>query len=791
MIEFLEALPYKTYVGIFVCSLFFSYWLVPRLSWLARGLGLAVRQRRVIDGAPSLGGLAVGLPFLTGFSLLLLLQNQVSDNMYIVPLQTRGLFFGSLAALAAGLVHDIVGLPRTLRLCLQVGLGLVAFHYGFRFAPTGARPDLSTAILLPLTLLWIVGLINLLEILNRHVSSLARAMLVVCTALLVAAFVHDQYRTIVVACFLSGSLLGLLSHSADLRLNLGSSGTYLLGYVLSVAVLQGSLILTSPGILLFGIGAALLLLAAFIRLPADLLKPTRSRSSRLARLRSLRHYGQAATLDLEVSADGRRSWSLLCRTAEAMGLPAIAHRDNNGMTVRDWNTPPAGATALPLSASGGHVVVALPEDELSAARLAQFRTVVTAYDRSLHAQARRRLDERSADLRVVLLNRYHADMSATGQIVQELAEDLAASGAVVTVLTGSLRYEDGAVVPGHEELTSGGVHIARIMPTHFGRSTHLNRLMDFVFFYASVFAWVLRTPRSRFSHIIAFSDPPLIALLGVLARRLKGWILVYGVQDLYPQTAHALGILGDGLLYRALAALNRHAIRGANASVAVCPSMGRVIEALSPNGLVKVIPNWTDGGKVGAAPATAGSRPYRLIYTGNAGLAQNVGVLTELIDRFAGRDDVEFLFVGGGVCRGDIEAAGRRAGNVRVVDYVDKERLTDLLTDSDIGLVSLAPTLGGLALPTKTYTYLAAGLPLLTFGVPHDDVEALVPRHWGRHFQPDELPAAVAFLEEEVKRGPGRAPRESIRAHFEVHLDRRVRTTSYLDLLRSLAVNSR
>ena len=54
--------------------------------------------------SPNLDGLALGLPFIFGISLLMLVKNQVSENMYPVPLQMRGLFLGSCVILALGLV---------------------------------------------------------------------------------------------------------------------------------------------------------------------------------------------------------------------------------------------------------------------------------------------------------------------------------------------------------------------------------------------------------------------------------------------------------------------------------------------------------------------------------------------------------------------------------------------------------------------------------------------------------------------------------------------------------------
>jgi hypothetical protein len=126
-------------------------------------------------------------------------------------------------------------------------------------------------------------------------------------------------------------------------------------------------------------------------------------------------------------------------------------------------------------------------------------------------------------------------------------------------------------------------------------------------------------------------------------------------------------------------------------------------------------------------------RPFRVIYTGNMGLAQEVDLVIQLLTHFSGHDDVEFYFIGGGVRRADLtDVATGGAKNVKVLDYMSKDRLSAFLAESDIGLVTLSPVLEGLALPTKTYTYLAAGLPLLTFGANHSDFEELIVPGWGR-----------------------------------------------------------
>jgi colanic acid biosynthesis glycosyl transferase WcaI len=793
MLQFLADLPYKTYIGMFFCSLFASYWLVPRMTWLARGLGLVYRRQKDRHPAAAFGGLVVGIPFLIGCALLLLLENQVRDNFYAVPLQTRGLFFGSVAALLVGLIHDLVRLPKIVRLLLQVALAVMAFHYGFRFSDLQASHAWNI-LDLTLSVVWIVGLINLLEVVDRRTGNLLPGLLIFFAVFLALAYVFNQYRAIVLACLILGSLIGLLSHGRNLRPGLGSSGTYLLGFSLSVATLDSDLVQTIPSILLLLVGSAILLLAAVVRIPGHLLHTPWDDSKNTRQLKILHHLKLGLTLQLTNQPKADDAWKILCRAAEAFDCISMEQTSNEGRHIRRWGKiePSREILDLPLHASGGRISVALAADDpLQAEKASHFDDLVSGYDMALEAEALSRIVERSQSLRILLVNRYFGDMSATGQIVQEIAEDLTTNGVAVSVLAGSLRYQDAAYVPGRNEVTPEGIHIARVPATHFGRGSHFDRVLDVVFFYLYVLVWIVRTPPTTCTHIVTFTDPPFIALLGTVAKWRNGWRFVYAIQDLYPDTAHALGVLSDGPLYRCLRVLNKRLLRAADTVVAISDSMADRIRELATDTRVVVIRNWTDARKV-APPlhhsCARDARPYRVIYTGNMGLAQESTIVDRILQRFAGRTDVEFLFVGGGVKRSALQQAAfsRKQDNVRFLDYLPKAELGRLLGDSDLGLVSLSPHLEGLALPTKTYTYLAAGLPILAIGASGSDLDELIARQHAWHFPSHCVDDAVCFLDEQIRTEGRHGPRQEIREHYLSHYDRPVQTRRYLEVLRSV-----
>lgn len=803
MIDFLRDLPYKTYTGLFLCSLFATYWLVPKVIWLARGLGLfsGVKSK---DGhhSPTLGGLALGIPFIVGISLLLLLRNQVSENMYMVPLQMRGLFLCSCLILVLGFLHDLLNLNRFLLLGLQGLVAVVAYHYGFRLEVAPVADGVSAALgVLALTLIWIVGIVNLVDLFHRlkYLNDLFMsfaALLIL--SLLSTAYLLDQYRTIVVCCLLMGSIIGYLSHDAGLRPSVGSSGTFFLGLVLAITTLQSQIANGPSGIalLVVGIGLIPFVLVGSFRLRVAPLPRHRQQSD--LHLRSLHHFGQAFALKVAATADQEKRWALLCQAAGEFDYLRLVQGSSTGEPIREWG-PPTGAgqmSTFRLRCSGGVLSAwgkGTKSDPEPFGQSHFFAALVEVFDRRQESAVLASVSERKNSLRVLLVNRYFAGMSATGQMLSDLAEDLTQQGAAVTVLTGGLSYEAATPISGRNELTKG-IHLYRVPATHFGRTNALNRAMDFVFFYLFAVGWILRTPSQRYTHIAAFTDPPLVAIAGYVAKKTKRWKFIYGIQDLYPETALALGILKAGWLFSLCDYINRVLLREADAVVAIGEKMAAHIRGIveNPNRL-EVIPNWADGNKIAPAGKEAQQAlaktlnlrdVFTVIYAGNMGLAQEIDALIELLRVLKDRQDIQFLFMGGGVRRRDLAAVveTNQITNAKFIAYQERTSLSEYLALADMGIVTLSAALEGLAIPTRTYSYLAAGLPILAIAGPTSELKIFAEQGLGVHFTPNSIAEIVDFLNAQITQG--RRPADPfIRQYFSRHFDRPCRTAKYWALL--------
>jgi colanic acid biosynthesis glycosyl transferase WcaI len=353
---------------------------------------------------------------------------------------------------------------------------------------------------------------------------------------------------------------------------------------------------------------------------------------------------------------------------------------------------------------------------------------------------------------VVFMNRYYGpEQPATGQLLTDLAEDLAGRGWEVTVLTGGGPPDGSPRLPRRE--TRNGVRILHLRGRLLGRPYRVRRVLGFLAYLASATLALLRIRRP--DAIVAMTDPPLLILPALLAARLRRARTVYWVQGIFPHQAARLGLLRPGsLAERTLHHLARHVHRRCDAMVAPGEGMSEVLLAAgAPRGRLACIHNWAD--TKGIRPLNPAVSVFRaehglqdkfvVLYSGSAARAHTFGAVLDAAWLLRDRQDIVFLFIGGGQELPHLEANVWRYGleNVRFMDHLPADRLADSLSAANVSLVTENPEFTGLRIPSKTYRILASGRPLLFVGsddsevariitslgcgivVPYDDGEAL------------------------------------------------------------------
>lgn len=331
-------------------------------------------------------------------------------------------------------------------------------------------------------------------------------------------------------------------------------------------------------------------------------------------------------------------------------------------------------------------------------------------------------------MKIIAVNRfYRPDISATSQLLTDLAQSLAASGFEVVVVTSRLRYETGDASCAFDEVL-GGVRVVRVWSTRFGRARILARAVDYFTFYISAFVRLVGLAR-RGDIILAKTDPPLISVACWIAARLRGAKLVNWCQDLFPEIAAALGLgWARGPVGRMLAGARNASLKGASLNVTLSEAMAGYVRAQGvEKDKVATIENWCEETLRPVAPGENALRTCwgltgRTVigYSGNLGRAHEPARVAELVRRTLDLPGIVWLFIGGGAGFDMVRAAASDGppGSVIFRPYQPINRLSESLSAADLHLITLSPPCEALIFPSKYYGVRAVARPALFLGDP-------------------------------------------------------------------------
>ena len=341
--------------------------------------------------------------------------------------------------------------------------------------------------------------------------------------------------------------------------------------------------------------------------------------------------------------------------------------------------------------------------------------------------------------RLLAVNLYYApDVASSGQLLAELCAGLAGLGFEIRVIAGQPSYTSYAVdAPGREVLN--GVNVERVdLGGARGRERVTTRLKGYILFMWRAWrAAVAATERERPDAVITLSNPPFVGLIGArLARRFR-IPYYYVLYDIHPDALRASGFvrLPPGVAF-AWNRVNRWIL--SRAKRVIVPGFAMRDTLVQSKGVpperVAVIPNWArpelgPGDRLQPTREELGIGPedVLLLYAGNMGIMHP---LDPILDAAATLRDtpLRFVFVGDGARREGMEARVRseNLGNVTFLPYQPEARFRELLVASDACFVVLEPGMERFAVPSRAYTFLSAGKPLLTSMSPDGDIARLV-----------------------------------------------------------------
>lgn len=324
---------------------------------------------------------------------------------------------------------------------------------------------------------------------------------------------------------------------------------------------------------------------------------------------------------------------------------------------------------------------------------------------------------------VFLCQYFYPEYVSSATLPYDTAEYLSENGYTVGALCGYPgEYCNNANVPVDENVN--GIHIRRVKYLRLGRRSKLGRCVNFLSFVIAVICHIGFL--KDYKIIMVYSNPPVLPVIAMLAKKFFGCKLVFVSYDVYPEIAVQSGVMGENGIFTKLFNLyNSKLFRATDAVVAVCEDMKDYLQKhrnVKENKVV-CIPNWyADDKSQNRIPRSAtrlfsdyGEDGFIASYLGNLGTCQDADTLIDTIRLLKNDGSVQFIFAGHGNKMPRIKELKEkeRISNLNVFEFLHGKDFSDVLKISDCYIVSLIDGLYGLCAPSKTYSYFMTGRPVI------------------------------------------------------------------------------
>lgn len=403
---------------------------------------------------------------------------------------------------------------------------------------------------------------------------------------------------------------------------------------------------------------------------------------------------------------------------------------------------------------------------------------------------------------LMLVPHYEPDMGPSAPLFTMLGVGLAQRGHNVTVIAAVPHYPSGQVQSGFRgwkirDSVENGVRVVRVPVPSLNRTNLSFRLLQFISYQLGA---VWAGQGCEF-------DAALVANPALWVWMPFNWLIarhhrpaVFAVFDVFPDVGIALNIFRHKAVINAVARLEKSCLSRSAVVSILSDSFRPPLRALGvPDEKMALTYGWVDTDLIRPTPRENDfAREHELndafvaLYAGNMGLSQGLETVLAASALMAG-NGTRFLFVGDGAGRESLvrEAGRRQLSNVQFLPFQPRQRLPEVLAIADVSLVHLRKGIAADSLPSKIWSILASGRPIVAAVDEGSDAWKLVTRAEAGICIPPEDPSELAKALLTLKNNPelagqlGRNGRRWAESHhsprvaaeqFEILLNRAIST---------------
>lgn len=237
---------------------------------------------------------------------------------------------------------------------------------------------------------------------------------------------------------------------------------------------------------------------------------------------------------------------------------------------------------------------------------------------------------------------------------------------------------------------------------------------------------------------IFLSQPPLFSIWGYALKLLRNEPYLCIMMDVYPDVAIREKMLSESSLFSwFLGRVSIFTLKNASAVIVIGRCMREKLIAKGiPSSKIHCIPNWVNEEMVYPVPQRDNKlrqelnlgEDFVVLYSGNMGISHDFDDLLEVARRFRNLSGLKFVLIGNGAQWQKVMKfkETEELANLILLPFQPQERLAESLSMGDVHFVSLREGFEGLEVPSKAYSALAVGRPLIYQGQPSGEIALMI-----------------------------------------------------------------
>ena len=255
------------------------------------------------------------------------------------------------------------------------------------------------------------------------------------------------------------------------------------------------------------------------------------------------------------------------------------------------------------------------------------------------------------------------------------------------------------------------------MPVFRFKNRKWDKLLNFFWFPFIVFWFLLF---SRKYDIITVSTAPqvLLPFSVTLMSKIRGSRLVYHCMDIHPEIGRLSGEFKNKFIFTILQWMDNYTCKVASKIIVLSSDMKESLLKRDKSlvSKIEIINNYNLSSEKLLKDNffDTNSNIKRVVFTGNIGKFQNLDTFILALKENEPLENFELVFVGEGGALEDLKSLAEPISNcIQFIPHQPVSIARKIISEADMGIVSLQDEVIKYAYPSKTMTYLAEGTPIL------------------------------------------------------------------------------